>query len=202
MTTDVIRLESPIDVMLLLHTALRSEASALEQSIREFDADDDSLQHIRQDFIRWAAALMFHTEQEDIYMTPALTGFTPAKDAEKEHAAINDRLEDVMMVLEDEIGKMKLIARTQRHLYGAVVQLRIAQDDHLESEEAFILPEIRERFDNVQQLDIIRRLLVDDVAEEKGWVLNWLSERLGPQEKLALSEFQQSLEKSLLSPVA
>ena len=56
MTTDVIRLESPIDVMLLLHTALRSEASALEQSVREFEADADSLQLIRNDFIRWAAA--------------------------------------------------------------------------------------------------------------------------------------------------
>ena len=45
-------------------------------------------------------------------------------------------------VLNVDIGKKSLIARTHRHLYGKVVALRICQDDHFESEEYLVLPEI------------------------------------------------------------
>jgi hypothetical protein len=71
-----------------------------------------------------------------------------------------------------------LIARTQRHLFGAVVLARIAQDDHLEEEEAFILPVIRRELSAAQQGQIIRHLLIDQEAEDPRWHLDWLHETL------------------------
>ena len=59
---------------------------------------------------------------------------------EQQHSELMEKLEDVMDCLNGEIGRTRVIARTQRHLYGKVVALRICQDDHLESEEAFVLP--------------------------------------------------------------
>ena len=194
MRTDVTRLENPIDVMYLLHTALRNEAAEFEESIRRFEIGD-SLQHIRQDFIKWAAALMFHAEQEDQYMTRLLADCIPARDGEREHAELNEKLEDVVEVLNEEIGKTKVIARTQRHLYGAVVALRIAQDDHLESEEAFVLPEVRERFDEFEQLEMALHLLIDEEAEDERWVLDWLSKHLSPAEQSVLAELDPRLEE-------
>ena len=182
-------LEHPIDIMDLIHSALRNEGAKLEESIRRLDFDQ-SLQLIRLDFIRWAAALMFHAEQEDQYMTPLLVGSNAAKDSEAEHAELTYRLEEVNRVFDEEIGRTKLIARTHRHLYGAIVALRISQDDHLESEEAFVLPEIRECLGKVEQTQIVQRLLIDEQAADQGWVVDWLGHSLESPEREILANLQ------------
>ena len=194
MGTQVGQLEHPIDVMYLIHKALRAEGSALEESVRQFEIGD-SLQLIRQDFIRWAAALMFHAEQEDRFMSCLLTDCRPARDGEKEHAELNDKLEDVVAVFGEEIGKTKVIARTQRHLYGAVVAVRIAQDDHLESEEEFVLPEIRERLSAIEQYETVRHLLFDDEAADPLWVMDWLTPHLSPMEIRSLAELEARFDR-------
>ncbi len=78
MGTPISQLEYPIDVMYLIHKALRAEGAALEELVRRFEIGD-SLQLIPQDFIRWAAALMFHAEQEDLFMSCRLSNCPPAR---------------------------------------------------------------------------------------------------------------------------
>ena len=124
-------------------------------------------------------------------MSRLLTHCPSARAGEREHAELNDKLEDVVAVFGEEIGKTKLIARTQRHLYGAVVAVRIAQDDHLESEEEFVLPEIRERFDQFEQFETIQHLLIDDEAADPRWVMDWLDPHLIPVEKTSLTELEE-----------
>jgi hypothetical protein len=82
----------------------------------------------------------------------------------------------------EEIGRTMLIARTPRQLFGAVVLARIAQDDHLEEEEAFILPVIRRQLSTTQQEEVIGHLLIDQEAEAPRWHLDWLREMLPPRE--------------------
>ena len=101
-----------------------------------------------------------------------------------------ERLEDVLGVLNEEIGRTRVIARTKRHLYGKVVALKICQDDHLESEEAFVLPEVRERMDHDEQLDLIRRLLIDSEAEDSRWIVDWVARHLTPGERELLNEVE------------
>ena len=112
---------------------------------------------------------------------------------EEQHLQLFERLEDVMEVLNEEIGRTKVIARTHRHLYQSVVALRVAQDDHLECEEEFVLPKIREIFQEPEQISMARSLLIDDLAEDKRWVLDWISGHLGNEER----QFMASLEKRL-----
>lgn len=106
---------------------------------------------------------------------------------EEQHAELLARLEDVMSVLHQEIGRGQVIARTQRHLYQRVVALRVAQDDHFECEEEFVLPEVRRRFTEEQQLEMVRMLLVDEQAEDSRWVIDWLNSRLTPGEQELLA---------------
>ena len=193
MGQEIFRLESPIDVMLLIHNALRSQAANMEELVRCFQTGD-SLQLVRLDFVNWAAALMFHAEQENQYMMPLLGGYAPAVDSVREHAELDEKLEDVVTVFSEEIGETQVIARTQRHLYGAVVSLRIAQDDHLESEEAFVLPEIRDRFDEFKQLKMVRCLLIDEEAANRRWVLDWMNSRLPSGECRLVAELERRLE--------
>ena len=107
---------------------------------------------------------------------------------EEQHGHLVERLEEVMEVLNGEIGHSRVVARTQRHLYRCLVGLRVAQDDHLECEEEFVLPEIRETFDEAAQLEMVRTLLIDDEAEDPMWVMDWVSQRLFLEERGYLKE--------------
>ena len=62
---------------------------------------------------------------------------------EEQPSEMFQRLEAVMQVLDAEVGRARLVDRTHHHLYQSVVALRVAQDDHLECEEEFVLPTIR-----------------------------------------------------------
>ena len=232
MTTEITRIEQPIDVMYLIHEALRAQAARVEETVRRFEIGN-SLQPIRAGFNIWAAALAFHAQQEDKYMTATLTNFQPARDNEAEHAALGEmlgdlntlvdkddtrglsdrvkeamvalnerqhaelveKLEDVMEVLNGEIGKTKVIARTWRHLYARVVALQTAQDDHLENEEAFVLPEVWQRISEAGQLEIARRLLIDEEADDQRWVLEWMAKYLTPVGRGLLANLEQSFTK-------
>ena len=137
---------------------------------------------------------MFHAEQENQYMLPLLDGSAPAVDGVREHAELDDKLQDVVKVFSEEIGETQLIAHTHRHLFGSVVALGIAQNDHLDSEEAFVLPEIRERFDELEQLKIVLRLLIDEEAADRRWVLDWMTSRLPRGECQLVAKLERRLE--------
>ena len=105
---------------------------------------------------------------------------------EEQHEELLEKLEDVLDVLNGEIGRTRVIARTRRHLYGKVVALRICQDDHLESEEAFVLPEVEARLSIDDQREIARRLLIDEESGDPAWVLDWVSRNVEPEERALL----------------
>jgi len=187
MATDIIRYESPIDAMLLIHQALRAEAARVEQVVATLQ-EGGTLQPFRHAFYRWTMALAYHADTEDTYMTARLPDSPAARECELAHQRLADRLEDVQRCLTEEIGRTMLIARTQRHLFGAVVLARIAQDDHLEEEEAFILPLIRRQLSAAQQGEIIGHLLIDQEAEDLRWHLDWLHDALPPRERRLLAD--------------
>ena len=112
---------------------------------------------------------------------------------QQQHDKLLEALEDVLDVMDGEIGKTKLIARTLRHLYGKVVSLRICQDDHFESEEALILPEVEARLSTVDKQEIARKLLLDEEAEEPTWVLDWVIENTEPLERESLIGIQDTM---------
>lgn len=142
MTGKITRIDNPIDVMHLIHKALRAQASHVEKMANQLELGG-SLQNIKGAFNLWASALAYHAEIEDAFMAAALLDWQPARDNELQHRDLELKLEAVQSYLYDEIGRTQVIACTQRHLFGHVVTVRIAQDDHLEEEEEFVLPEIR-----------------------------------------------------------
>ena len=72
-----------------------------------------------------------------------------------------------MTVLEEDIGATSVIPRTKQHLYGQVIALRVAQEDHLETEEAMVIPLIRENFFVECQLETVGALLIDHEADDQ-----------------------------------
>ena len=86
------------------------------------------------------------------------------------------------------------VARTRRHLYGKIVELKICQDDHLESEEAFVLPEVRERLSVAQQLELARKLLVDEGSDNPEWVYDWVARSIDLDKQSQLSQLRAQYE--------
>ena len=79
-----------------------------------------------------------------------------------------------MTVLEENIGASSVIPWTKQHLYGPV----IAQKNHLETEEAMVIPLIRENLSVECQLEAVGALLIDDESDDQSWVIDWVSSEL------------------------
>ncbi|MCH8062045.1 MAG: hypothetical protein IH861_06040, partial [Chloroflexi bacterium] len=84
----------------------------------------------------------------------------------------------------------KVVARTRRHLYRRVMGLRVLEFDHFENEEAFVCSIVRDRMSEKEQLDIVRRLLIDDTADDPRWIIDWVAEELEPRERKLLAELE------------
>ena len=68
--------------------------------------------------------------------------------------------------------------------------MRIAQDGHLESEEAFVLPEAGERMSTAPQLDLAKLLLIDEEAEDPRWILDSIKRELSTAECKLLEDLE------------
>ena len=228
MTRENTRFESPVAAILLIHKALRTEATHVENMVNNLEIGD-SLQPFNLAFYSWATALVYHAEQEDRFMMAYLNHNGPsdqdppgldrasikrdgslgtlAKDdasdllskvgwamvaqEEKLHQQLLAKVEDVLTVLQQDIGQTSLIPRTIQHLYQGVVALRISLEDHLETEEALVLPVIRRRMDEAQQARLARSLLIDDGAQHTCWMLDWVRQRLTHVEQEMLAELEE-----------
>lgn len=210
MTSEFTALESPLDAIRLIHKALRSRGAMVAQ-IAEQAGAESSLQAFRCAFDSWASGLLYFFEQEDALMSPAALeaessrpGAKPVTQLEhgglahkvkREMAAANGRghleltemLEEVLTVLNGEIQRTSIIQRTRQHLCQRVLSLRLALDDHLEDEEAFVLPIMRRSMSVGRQREVVRRLLYDEESPEPHWIMNWVAQELTPGERQLLA---------------
>ncbi|MCH8206701.1 MAG: hemerythrin domain-containing protein [Chloroflexi bacterium] len=214
-------LGNPVDVMYLIHKALRAEAIRVETLAREL-GPGDSLQRFKLAFNTWVTALVYHADQEDRYMTGPLkksiesglagagrgpgaqevigSGLTDeiksavVAQEDELHGELVDTIEDVLTVLNDEIGKTSLITRTKQHLYSQVVALRIAQEDHLDTEEALIVPIAREQLSQCQQMEMARAMLIDAEAQDPRWPVEWIARDLPAHERKLIADLETRLQ--------
>lgn len=126
--------------MFLIHKVLRGEADRTVEQAKCLE-DGCSLQSFKMALAAWATAIMYHAEKEvgtamskfvDVSRRTAVCDpiervkwvFLEKEDAE--HSRLLESVQDVMTVLEDDIGSTSIISRTKQHLYGQVIALRVA----------------------------------------------------------------------------
>lgn len=214
MTAEISTLEQPIDAMFLIHKALRGEADRTVELARCLE-DGSSLQPFKLAFTAWATAIMYHAEREvgtemtkSVDETRKAAAIDPVERVkwavlekeDAEYARLLDRVMEVMTVLEEDIGTTSIISRTKQHLYGQVIALRVAQEDHLETEEVMVVPLLKENLSPECQLEVIASLLVDHEADDKRWVIDWISQDLTPNENELLLGLESRIYTAL--PVA
>ena len=71
---------------------------------------------------------------------------------------------------------------------SAEVALRGVQEDYLETEEALVLPAIRDSVSERRQLQMARSLLIDEGADNPRWINDWVASELDPAERQQLAQ--------------
>lgn len=231
MMEDITRLESPIDVMVLMHKAFHALSVRVEALAAEGENGGD-LSEFKKGFEFWVTQLIYHADTEDQYMTDPLKDSQPARDNETEHAELKvhgggilefvgkgdeaglednvkaamltldeqqhddlmDSAKNIQDILTNEMGQDKVMARTRRHLYRKVMDMRILEFDHFENEEAFVCSLVRDQMNEAQQLDLAKRLLIQESAENPRWIIDWVAEELKPNERQLLAELEARFE--------
>ena len=61
------------------------------------------------------------------------------------------------------------------------------------------MPLVREQMNDQEQLEVIKGLLTDEVAEDPCWVIDWVYGELDPKERELLSEIETRFSESAVS---
>jgi hypothetical protein len=200
MNKEITTLGSPIDVMHLIHKALKGEAERVVAMADDMATAND-LKAVKESFNFWATALGYHAVNEDKYMTGPIANSMIARENEEEHARLGQRIGNSSACFDKEFSDGELNIRGHRHFYGCVVALQVAQNAHLEEEVEFVLPLVKERMSKDRQREVARRLLWDEAAKDKRWVAAWVSKNLTSKEKKLLADLEEELAKETVKGI-
>jgi hypothetical protein len=186
MTMDITYYDSPIDIMYLIHNALRAEEAEVTQQARQLGTAD-TLAAFAQALRLWASTLEEHARIEDTYMTPLLPARPIIQDNEAEHQRLTTLFCALASFLQAITPQTPLTPRLQRQVLGHVITLSVEHDDHLESEEDLVLPLVRQRLSEAQQCALVWRLLCAGGSQEAGTLGPWIMAALTTAERQVLA---------------
>ena len=119
---------------------------------------------------------------------------------DEQHRALEEKFHEVETALKNVLGEKKVTARTIRHIHSRLIGVRILELDHFENEEAFVLSLVRDEMDESQQLNIVRRLLIDESAEDPRWIIDWVYSELDPEDQALLKDLENRFEAAVAQP--
>jgi Hemerythrin HHE cation binding domain len=186
MMTDSTPYDSPIDIMYLIHNALRAEAAEVTQHARQF-AQANNLVAFTQALHQWASTLEEHARIEDLYMTPLLPIRPVVQDNEAEHQRLTTRFRELTSLLQAIPPQTSITPRLQRQVLGHVITLVVEHNDHLESEEDLVMPLVRQRLSEDQQCALVWRLVCAGGSQEAGTIGPWITAALTTTEQQTLA---------------
>ena len=197
---------NPIEAAGFLHEALRRAANQVKQISNQLGTVH-SLQGLTLAFTNWVTVLIFNMAQQENYIEPSLRDALSKEDSNKEQKNSSiilalsrvgrqeqmSKIEDVFSILYSEIGDTSLITRTTQHLQRQILAMEIAQTNHLETQDLLIIPILANRMDSVDQLSLLKNILIDEQSDDRRWIVDWISEHSNPSSKSALAEIESQL---------
>ena len=186
MTIDITYYDSPIDIMYLIHNALRAEATEVTRLARQL-GPANTLAAFTQALHQWASTLEEHARIEDMYMTPLLPARPVVQDNEVEHQRLTTLFRELASFLQEIPPQTSITPRMQRQVLGHVITLGVEHDNHLESEEDLVLPLVRQRLSEAQQCVLVWHLLCYSRSQEAGTIHPWIIAALTTAEQQALA---------------
>jgi hemerythrin HHE cation binding domain-containing protein len=186
MTMDITYCDSPIDIMYLIHKALRAEEAEVTRRARQLGTVD-TLATFVPALHQWARTLEEHARIEDVYMTPLLPMRSVVQDNEVEHQRLTTLFRELASFLQAFPPLTAVTPRLQRPVLSHIITLGVEHDDHLESEEDLVLPLVRQQLSEDQQCALVRRLVCAGGNQEAGTIGSWITAALTTAEQQALA---------------
>jgi len=189
MVEEITKLESPIDVMMLIHKAFRAHSTRGEMLAAKLEEGGD-LQAFKQAFDFWGKALGYHAIAEDKYMTAPLTNCQPARDNEAEHAELAGQAGELQTFIEkgDAAG---LTESVKTAMMGSEGEQHKELAAKLEDVEKALKKEIGEtRVIGRTRRHLFRKVMdlrvteYDHFENEEAFVCSLVRERMNEQEQL------------------
>mmetsp|Transcript_36701 Transcript_36701/g.59292 ORF Transcript_36701/g.59292 Transcript_36701/m.59292 type:complete len:814 (-) Transcript_36701:151-2592(-) len=197
-----VRIAHPLDVIIVIHEAIRAEFKSLQDESRHLDPfNDDELQHIGERFQLLSRVVREHSIGEDQVFFPALDAkmrergqygvavspsFSLDHDCEKE---LFERLHHVFSravaaaSTGDEFSEVQDLVMQVRQLTSA---LHASLGHHLEKEEEELLPQLRSFFSTDEQEGLMGRIIGHRPSAMLEQMLPWLVQTLSGQERKSL----------------
>ena len=72
--------------------------------------------------------------------------------------------------------------------------------DHFENEEAFVCSVVGDEIDGTGQLYVVRRLLIDDSAEDPRWIIDWVHSELDLVDQALLEDLEVRFQDAVAQP--
>ena len=119
---------------------------------------------------------------------------------QEQHNQLEARFHDIEEALKQVLGEQKVTARTIRHIHSRLIGVRILELDHFENEEAFVISLVRDEVDEAGQLNIIRRLLIDDSADDPRWIIDWVHSELDSVDQALLEDLEVRFQSVAAQP--
>jgi len=120
---------------------------------------------------------------------------------DEQHKELEDRFHEVEAALAEVLGDKKVTARTILHIHSRVMGVRILELDHFENEEAFVCSLVRDEIDEAGQIYIIRRLLIDESADDPRWIIDWVYSELNDPDQALLKDLEARFQGAVAQPV-
>lgn len=120
---------------------------------------------------------------------------------DEQHKELEDRFHEIEAALAEVLGDKKVTARTIRHIHSRVMGVRILELDHFENEEAFVCSLVRDEIDEAGQLYMVRRLLIDETADDQRWIIDWVYSELDDSDQALLKDLEARFQGAVAQPV-
>ena len=198
MVEQITKLESPIDVMFLMHKAYIIHSNRAE-SLAEKAQDGGSLSEFVASLEGWLKHLLYHAQTEDTYMTGPLKdiehqdGRRPARDNEKEHDELRRQGGGIAEFMEqgdnaglsEQTSAFVLSMEEEEHADLTEKAQKVEQVLHQALGETRVLSRTRRHL--YQKVMEFRVTEFDHFENEEAFVLPLVKDQMSPDQELECS---------------
>ena len=113
---------------------------------------------------------------------------------DQNHEELLDQLRIADSAIIETLGKQTILRRSIRHIYRSIFDFIVVEFDHFENEESFVLPLVHDQMSYAEELECVRKLLIDDDSDNPTWILDFVRKNLVDSDRKLLDEISENFQ--------
>ena len=113
---------------------------------------------------------------------------------DQNHEELLDQLRIADSAIIETLGEQTILRRSIRHIYRSIFDFIVVEFDHFENEESFVLPLVHDQMSYAEELECVRKLLIDDDSDNPTWILDFVRENLVDSDRKLLDEISENFQ--------